>query len=126
LVRFLHVIVVAALSVTLVAIIDGTLPVAVGPGGPGAALPGQQGAAGGGSTAGGAADRAGHVRVVGEAEVGGEPGQVVLALADPVQGAADPQPVVMISRLDVSPAETPRWRRIPPGGIPAGPQSEFA
>jgi hypothetical protein len=38
----------------------------------------------------------------------------------------DPQTrVVMISRLDVSPAETPRWRRIPPGGIPTGPQSEF-
>ena len=32
--------------------------------------------------------------------------------------------VVMISRLDVSPAETPRWRRIPPGGIPAPPRSD--
>jgi len=32
--------------------------------------------------------------------------------------------VVMFSRLDVSPAETPRWRRIPPGGIPASPRSD--
>ena len=32
--------------------------------------------------------------------------------------------VVMFSRLDVSPAETPRWRRIPPGGIPAPPRSD--
>ena len=31
----------------------------------------------------------------------------------------DPQTrVVMFSRLDVSPASTPRWRRISPGGIP--------
>jgi hypothetical protein len=31
----------------------------------------------------------------------------------------DPQTrVVIFSRLDVSPAETPRWRRIPSGGIP--------
>jgi hypothetical protein len=29
--------------------------------------------------------------------------------------------VVMFCRLDVSPAETPRWRRIPPGGIPTVP-----
>ena len=37
----------------------------------------------------------------------------------------DPQTrVVMFSRLDVSPAETPRWRRIPPGGIPASPRSD--
>jgi hypothetical protein len=37
----------------------------------------------------------------------------------------DPQTrVVMISRLDVSPAETPRWRRITPGGIPTTPQSD--
>ena len=37
----------------------------------------------------------------------------------------DPQTrVVMFSRLDVSPAETPRWRRIPPGGIPAPPRSD--
>ena len=35
----------------------------------------------------------------------------------------DPQArIVMFSRLDVSPAETPRWRRIPPGGIPATPR----
>jgi hypothetical protein len=32
--------------------------------------------------------------------------------------------VVMFSRLDVNPAETPRWRRIPPGGIPAPPRSD--
>jgi len=32
--------------------------------------------------------------------------------------------VVMFSRLDFSPAETPRWRRIPPGGIPAPPRSD--
>jgi len=32
--------------------------------------------------------------------------------------------VVMFSRLDVSPAETPRWRRIPPGGILAPPRSD--
>lgn len=38
----------------------------------------------------------------------------------------DPQTrVVIISRLDVSPAETPRWRRIPPGGIPATPRSDL-
>jgi hypothetical protein len=37
----------------------------------------------------------------------------------------DPQTrVVMFSRLDVSPAETPRWRRIPPGGVPAPPRSD--
>jgi hypothetical protein len=37
----------------------------------------------------------------------------------------DPQThVVMISRLDVSPAETPRWRRISPAGIPATPRSD--
>ncbi len=35
----------------------------------------------------------------------------------------DPQTrIAMFSRLDVSPAETPRWRRIPPGGIPAAPR----
>jgi hypothetical protein len=38
----------------------------------------------------------------------------------------DPQTrIAMFSRLDVSPAETPRWRRIPPGGIPAIPRSEI-
>jgi hypothetical protein len=38
----------------------------------------------------------------------------------------DPQTrVVMFSRLDVSPAETPRWRRIPPGGISTAPQSDL-
>jgi hypothetical protein len=38
----------------------------------------------------------------------------------------DPQTrVVIISRLDISPAETPRWRRIPPGGIPATPRSDL-
>jgi hypothetical protein len=31
--------------------------------------------------------------------------------------------IAMFCRLDVSPAETPRWRRIPPGGIPATPRS---
>lgn len=37
----------------------------------------------------------------------------------------DPQThIAMFSRLDVSPEETPRWRRIPPGGIPATPQSD--
>jgi hypothetical protein len=39
----------------------------------------------------------------------------------------DPQTrVVVISRLDVSRAETPRWRRIPPGGISSTTGSEFA
>ena len=33
--------------------------------------------------------------------------------------------IVMICRLDVSPAETPRWRRIPPAGIPDTPRSEL-
>jgi hypothetical protein len=38
----------------------------------------------------------------------------------------DPQTrVVMLCRLDVSPAETPRWRRIRPGGIPATPRSDI-
>jgi len=38
----------------------------------------------------------------------------------------DPQTrIAMFSRLDVSPAETPRWRRISPGGIPATPRSEI-
>jgi hypothetical protein len=38
----------------------------------------------------------------------------------------DPQTrVALFSRLDVSPAETPRWRRIPPGGIPATPRSDL-
>jgi hypothetical protein len=38
----------------------------------------------------------------------------------------DPQSrVVMFSRLDVSPAETPRWRRIPHGGIPTTPRSDL-
>jgi hypothetical protein len=37
----------------------------------------------------------------------------------------DPQTrVVMLCRLDVSPAETPRWRRLPPGGAPAAPLSD--
>jgi hypothetical protein len=37
----------------------------------------------------------------------------------------DPQTrVVMLCRLDVSPAETPRWRRIPPGGILPAPRSD--
>ena len=37
----------------------------------------------------------------------------------------DPQTrVVMVCRLDVSPAETPRWRRIPLAGIPAWPRGE--
>ncbi len=37
----------------------------------------------------------------------------------------DPQTrIAMFSRLDVSPAETPRWRRIPLGGIPTTPQSD--
>jgi hypothetical protein len=31
---------------------------------------------------------------------------------------------VMVCRLDVSPAETPRWRRIPPTGIPPWPGGE--
>ena len=33
--------------------------------------------------------------------------------------------IVMFCRLDVSPAETPRWRRIPPGGIPTTPRSDL-
>jgi hypothetical protein len=38
----------------------------------------------------------------------------------------DPQTrIVMICRLDVSPAETPRGQRIPPAGIPAAPRSEI-
>jgi hypothetical protein len=38
----------------------------------------------------------------------------------------DPQTrVVIFSRLDVSPAETPRWRRIPPGGIRTTPRSDL-
>jgi hypothetical protein len=37
----------------------------------------------------------------------------------------DPQTrVVMVCLLDVSPAETPRWRRIPLAGIPAWPRGE--
>ena len=27
--------------------------------------------------------------------------------------------IVMVCRLEVSPAETPRWRRVPPAGLPA-------
>jgi hypothetical protein len=38
----------------------------------------------------------------------------------------DPQTrVVMFSRLDISPAETPRWRRIAPSGISATPRSDL-
>jgi hypothetical protein len=38
----------------------------------------------------------------------------------------DPQTrFVIVCRLDVSPAETPRWRRIPPTGIPPWPQGEL-
>jgi hypothetical protein len=38
----------------------------------------------------------------------------------------DPQTrVVMLCRLYVSPAETPRWRRIPPGGITTTPRSDL-
>jgi len=33
--------------------------------------------------------------------------------------------IAMFGRLDVSPAETPRWRRIPPGGIPPTPRPEI-
>jgi hypothetical protein len=37
----------------------------------------------------------------------------------------DPQTrIVMVCRLDVSPAETPRWRRIQPAGIPPWPRGE--
>jgi hypothetical protein len=37
----------------------------------------------------------------------------------------DPQTrIVMICRLDVSPAETPRWRRIPPPGVSPWPRGE--
>ena len=38
----------------------------------------------------------------------------------------DPQTrIAMFSRLDVSPAETRRWRRIPPGGSPTSRRSEI-
>jgi hypothetical protein len=38
----------------------------------------------------------------------------------------DPQTrFVMVCRLDVSPAETPRWRRVPPTGIPPWPRGEL-
>jgi hypothetical protein len=38
----------------------------------------------------------------------------------------DPQSrVAMFCRLDVSPAETPRWRRIPAGGIPTTTRSDL-
>jgi hypothetical protein len=38
----------------------------------------------------------------------------------------DPQTrFVMVCRLDMSPAETPRWRRIPPTGIPPWPRGEL-
>jgi hypothetical protein len=38
----------------------------------------------------------------------------------------DPQTrFVAVFRLDVSAAETPRWRRIPPAGIPPRPRGEF-
>ncbi len=38
----------------------------------------------------------------------------------------DPQTrIAMLSRLDVSPAEIPRWRRIPPSGILTIPRSEI-
>jgi len=38
----------------------------------------------------------------------------------------DPQTrIVMFCRLDVSPAETPRWRRVPPAGGPTTPRSEI-
>ena len=33
--------------------------------------------------------------------------------------------IVMVSRLDVSPVETPRWRRLPPVGRRPSPQSEL-
>ncbi len=37
----------------------------------------------------------------------------------------DPQTrFVIVCRLDVTPAETPRWRRIPPAGIPPWPRGE--
>jgi hypothetical protein len=37
----------------------------------------------------------------------------------------DPQTrFVTVCRLDVSPAETPRWRRIPPTGAPSWPRGE--
>jgi hypothetical protein len=37
----------------------------------------------------------------------------------------DPQTrIVMVCRLDVSPAETPRWRRVPPAGLLAWPRGE--
>jgi hypothetical protein len=38
----------------------------------------------------------------------------------------DPQTRVgMFCRLEVTPEDTPRWRRIPPGGIPTTPRSEL-
>ncbi len=33
--------------------------------------------------------------------------------------------IALFCRLDVSPAETPRWRRMLPGGVPATPGSEI-
>jgi len=32
--------------------------------------------------------------------------------------------IVMVCRLEVSPAETPRWRRVPAAGIPGWPRGE--
>jgi hypothetical protein len=38
----------------------------------------------------------------------------------------DPQTrIIMVCRLEVSPAETPRWRRVPPTGIPPWPRGEL-
>ena len=38
----------------------------------------------------------------------------------------DPQTrFVVVCRLDVSPAETPRWRRIPPTGLPPWPRGQL-
>ena len=49
------------------------------------------------------------------------PGIVLADLLSQTGGAYE---TTMFSRFDVSPAETPRWRRIPPGGIPASPRSD--
>ena len=62
------------------------------------------------------------MRVIGEAEIPGEPGEVGLALGDPLQRQADPQPVPVLAHsqpgeLGEHPAQVVRRAADPSGQV---------
>jgi hypothetical protein len=72
----------------------------------------------------------GYIREVAELTRNGELFRIAKLPEAPVslEGCRqlDPQTrVVIFCRLDVSPAETPRWRRVPPGGSLGSPRSDL-